>query len=109
MNESEIFRERLLAAIKNQGLTEAEVAVRAGLNRRAVTDIRERRTKSPKLSTVFALAKALSLDPGEMIGLGPRARVQADLAEYLSQYDADEQAQLLGALRALRLGPDAKP
>lgn len=108
MDENDHFRRNLLAAMKDQGLSEAELSVRAGLNRRAVTDIREERTRSPKLSTVFALAKALGLDPGEMMGLGPRHKVQADLAEFLAQYGEDEQARLLDAIRAFPAAPTSK-
>lgn len=102
MDEGQIFIENMLAAMRDQGMTEAELSKKSGLNRRAVTDLREGRVKSPKLSTVFSIAQALNLDPGEMMGLGPRSHVQADLAEYLAQYDKEGQQQILQALRAIR-------
>ena len=108
MDENDHFRRNLIAAMKEQGLKEAELSVKAGLNRRAVTDIREERTRSPKLSTVFALAKALDLDPGEMMGLGARYKVKSDLAQYLSQYDEDGQGRLLDAIRLFPTVPPAK-
>lgn len=105
MNESEIFRENLLRIIADRGLTEAQVSISAGLNRRAVTDIRERRAASPKLSTVTALAKALSVDPAEMMGLGHRYRLHPDLAAFLEQYPQEDQARFLAALAALPRAP----
>ena len=101
MDENETFRANLLRLMKDQGLNEAELSKLAGLNPRAVTDIREERTRSPKLSTVIALAKALNADPAEMIGLGRRYDLLDGLAEFLSQYDKDEQSRFLSALAAL--------
>ncbi len=88
-------------------MSEAELSVKAGLNRRAVTDIREGRVRSPKLSTVFALARALGRDPGEMMGLGKRPRIRAGLADLLSQYDEDGQEQLEAAIQAFPVRPTA--
>lgn len=105
MEENDTFRRNLLAAMKEAGLSAAELSRRAGLNPRAVKDIEEGQSVSPKLSTVFKLAKALKKDPGEMMGLGPRPKLQADLARYLEQYDEADQERLLGALRALPLLP----
>lgn len=101
MDQSEIFRANLLAAMADAGLTEAELSVAAGLNRRAVTDIRERRTLSPKISTVFALAKALHRDPGELLGIGARYKLNDQLAAFLEQYGEADQERFLAALTAL--------
>jgi transcriptional regulator with XRE-family HTH domain len=101
MDASHLFRANLLRLMAEKGLRAAEVSKRAGLNARAIKDIEEGRVVSPKLSTVFALAKALGADPGEMIGLGPRSQVLPELQQFLAQYDEDEQAQLLQALSAL--------
>lgn len=98
MDESKVFRDNLLRLMRERGLSEAELSRKAGLNPRAVTDIRENRVRSPKLSTVFALAQALGQDPGEMMGLGPRTEINRRLLEFLSQYDEDAQARLLEAL-----------
>ena len=105
MDQNETFRENLLAALAESGMTEAELSVSAGLNRRAVTDIRERRTLSPKISTVFALAHALRRDPGELLGIGPRYRLDHRLAEFLEQYGPEDQARFLAALTALPRPP----
>lgn len=101
MDESRTFRENLLRIMAEKGLKEAELSKLAGLNARAVTDIREERTRSPKLSTVFALAKALDEDPGVMMGLGRRYSLNAELAAFLAQYDESDQARFLAALTAL--------
>lgn len=102
MNESETFRDNLLRMMAAKGLRAAELSKRAGLNPRAVKDIEERQAISPKLSTVFALAKALDVDPGELIGLGPRPVLSRELLEFLSAYDPGEQERLLQALSALQ-------
>lgn len=88
-----------------QGLAAAQLSRKAGLNLRAVKDIEEGRVVSPKLSTVFALSKALGRDAGEMMGLGPRHQIIEALALYLSQYDAADQERLLSALAALPAAP----
>jgi len=103
MDESEIFRLNLLRLMAEKGLKAAELSKRAKLNARMVKDIEERRVASPKLSTVFALAKALGADPAEMVGLGPRTRLAPALEAYLAQYDQSEQERLLQALSALPL------
>lgn len=101
MEESAIFVSNLLRIMEERGIKAATLSTMAGLNRRAVTDIAEGRVKSPKLSTVFALSRALGEDPGEMMGLGPRLTLRAELVEFLQRYNEDEQAQLLTALSAL--------
>lgn len=105
MDESEIFRDNLLRLMAERGFKAAELSKRAKLNPRAVKDIEERRVASPKLSTVFALARALSADPAEMVGLGPRSRLAPALEAYLAQYDQAEQERLLQALSALATPP----
>jgi transcriptional regulator with XRE-family HTH domain len=101
MDESETFVGNVLRTMVEKGLTAAELSRRAGLNARAVKDLEERRVQSPKLSTAFALAKALGMDPGELMGLGPRAQLQAELVAFLQQYSEEDQARLLTALQAL--------
>ncbi len=101
MDESTTFRENLLRLMAEKGFKAAELSKRAKLNPRAVKDIEENRVVSPKLSTVFALARALSVDPAEMMGLGPRSRLLPELEAYLAQYDLSQQERLLEALAAL--------
>ncbi len=105
MDVSESFRRNLLAAMADKGETAAGLSRKAGLNPRAVKDIEEGRAISPKLSTVFALAHALNLDPAEMMGLGKRAKVNDDLLTFLEQYDEADQERLLAALAALPRAP----
>lgn len=105
MDENTAFRENLLREMREAGMTAAELSRKAGLNARAVKDIEEGRVRSPKLSTVFALSRALNRDPGEMMGLGPRSQVQADLAAFLSRYDEGEQERFLVALRLFPAPP----
>lgn len=101
MSESEVFRHNLKKYRMAANISAAELSRAAKLNDRAVKDIEEGRAQSPKLATVFALSKALGIDPGEMIGLGPRPKINQNLADFLSQYDEDDQERLLGALAAI--------
>lgn len=108
MDESETFRQNLRAVLERTGLKKATVARMAGVNARGVTDILEGRSESPKLSTVFKIAQALGEDPGEMLGLGPRPKIQADLAAFLARYDETDQQRFLSALRLFE-GRGEKP
>ena len=101
MDVDETFRAKLLAIRQAKGLSAAELSRAAKLNIRAVKDIEEGRAISPKISTVFAIARALSEDPAEMMGLGPRVSLQADLVRLLAQYSEEEQSRLVAALAAL--------
>ena len=102
MNVSETFIARMLEEMQLQGLSEAQLSQLAGLNRRAVTDLREGRTKSPKLSTAFAIAGALGKDPTEMFGLERRHQICKSLATHLEQYSESEQEALLIVLKMPR-------
>jgi transcriptional regulator with XRE-family HTH domain len=106
MDESETFRANLLRLMAEKGFKAAELSKRAKLNPRAVKDIEEHRVTSPKLSTVFALARALGSDPAEMMGLGPRSRLAPALEAFLAQYDQSEQARILQALSVLPVQRD---
>lgn len=100
MEESEAFRANLLRIMAERGIAAATLSKMAGLNARAVKDIEEGRVKSPKVSTVFAIARALDEDPAVMLGLGPRPKLRQELVEFLQQYTESEQAQILAALSA---------
>lgn len=106
---NQIFRDSLMDLMERKGFNAAELSRKAGLNARAVKDIEEGRAQSPKLSTVFALAAALGVDPGELIGLGPRPQVLPELLDYLSEYAPEDQARILSALRALPIAPHEAP
>jgi transcriptional regulator with XRE-family HTH domain len=103
VDESEVFRENLLRIMAEKGFDAATLSRAAKLNPRAVKDIEERRSVSPKLSTIFKLATALSVDPTELIGLKGRPRLAPELADYLAQYSEEDQRKLLAALAALPL------
>lgn len=105
MNENGTFRENMLRALVESGMTEATLSVKAGLNRRAITDIREGRVVSPRISTVFAIARALDKDPSELMGLGARYRLNDELARFLSAYSEEDQSRFLAALAALPRAP----
>lgn len=100
MTENEVFRANLTRLMADKGLTEATLSKRAGLNARAVTDIREGRAQSPKLSTIFALARGLGVDPAELIGVAPQHRLKPELVAFLAQLDEAGQERLLAALAA---------
>lgn len=87
--------------MRERGLSAAQLSRMAGLNSRAVKDIEEGRAKSPKLSTVFKLCEALKVDAGEMLGLGRRPQIQAELAQFLEQFDKADQERFLSALSLL--------
>lgn len=101
MSTAEIFRKNLARVIAEKGMTAAEVSRLAGLNLRAVKDIEEGKSQSPKIDTVTKIAKALGEDPGEMLGWGPRAQINQRLAEFLRERSEDDQEQLLSALIAM--------
>ncbi len=105
MEIDETFRRRLRQLRLERGYSAAELSRRAKLNVRAVTDIEDGKAQSPKISTAFALAEALGVDPGEMLGLGPRLSLRAELAQFLSQYDEAQQERILAALLALPMRP----
>ena len=103
---SATFIRNVLAAVDaDPDLNDAKLSLLAGVNRRMVTDMREGRVKSPKLSSVFAIARALNRDPGEMMGLGPRPKIRSDLSAFLSQYDEDGQERILRAMKAFPPAP----
>lgn len=101
MDENEVFRTNLLRFMAEKGMDAANLSRAAKLNPRAVKDIEERRAVSPKISTVFALARALRVDPCELLGTPDRQKLAPELAEYLSQYSEEDQRRLLSALASL--------
>lgn len=102
MEIDDTFRRNLRAKREAAGLGVDQLSLKVGTNRRLVRDIEEGRSQSPKISTVFALAEALGCDPGELLGLGPRVELRAELATFLRGLDAEGQARLLTALEAFR-------
>ena len=56
------MRRRIRTEMDAQGLTQAELARRAGLNLTYVRDLLEGRSQDPKLSKILAVAHALGKD-----------------------------------------------
>lgn len=105
MNVNDIFRLRLEAEMRAQGLNPASLSVRVGMNRRAVTDILEGKAQSPKLSTAYALSQALGVGLDQLTGSAPQVSIAPRMAELLAQYDESEQEQLAEAILSLPRGP----
>ena len=55
------LREKLVSLMESRGIKAATLSKQAGLNRRAVTDILEGRSASPRVDTLAAIAKALGV------------------------------------------------
>ena len=62
------------------GLTQAELAARAGISSRTIQDLERGRVGVPRRSTVALLARALSLSPEERAALDGAGRPRADAA-----------------------------
>jgi transcriptional regulator with XRE-family HTH domain len=63
-----IFGEALQELRQNQGLTQDQLAERAGTERSHISAL-ERAEKGPALATIFKLAEALGISAAELIGL----------------------------------------
>lgn len=102
MDVNETFRLKLQVIMAEKGLKAPEIARLAGVNRRMVYDIIEGRSQSPKIETIFKIADALKVHPGELLGFGPQMPLHPRLAELLQQYPIDDQERLASALAQLR-------
>ncbi|WFE73793.1 helix-turn-helix transcriptional regulator [Roseinatronobacter sp. S2] len=107
-SESEIFRKNLLHYMKLRGFSAASLSREAGLNNRAVKDIEERRTGSPRISTVFKFARALDVAQEVLLGLrdldqdGRGAAMDAPVVNgFLSSLSQSERESLLDSIRHL--------
>lgn len=69
MDVSEVLRANLLQIMKDRNLSGASVSRKAGLNLRAVKDIEQGRSKSPKIETAFKIAQALDVPLEVLLGL----------------------------------------
>lgn len=105
MDVNEIFRLRLRAEMTEKGMNAASLSLKAGMNRRAVTDLLEGKAQSPKLSTAYALAEALGVSLDDLTGFPPKAVMVQRLMDLISQYDPDEQEQLATAIENLPRAP----
>jgi len=63
----ELFGQVLLQFRRERGLSQEDLAFESGYHRTYVS-LLERGKKSPSLKTIFQLAKALNIEPSEIIG-----------------------------------------
>ncbi|MEQ9721268.1 S24 family peptidase [Yersinia alsatica] len=61
------FGERLLARREELGLTQEDLAAKAGITRMAISKIELGMTQKPRADNLFALAKALQLNPNWLV------------------------------------------
>ena len=69
MDVSDVFRMRLKAEMQAQGFNAASLSKKVDMNRRAVQDILDGQSQSPKLSTAHALARALDRTLDQLTGV----------------------------------------
>ncbi|MTH33043.1 helix-turn-helix domain-containing protein [Paracoccus limosus] len=105
MDVSDVFRMRLKAEMQAQGFNAASLSKKVDMNRRAVQDILDGQSQSPKLSTAHALARALDRTLDQLTGDAPQVSIVPRLRELLSQYDQDEQERLAEAILNLPRAP----
>lgn len=96
---------RLLAARKRAGLTQAELAERAGLSDRTYADI-ERGTVNMRMETFLRICAALGASPDSML-TEESPRPLADKGELLSRLDACSAKDVETALALLRVYLDS--
>jgi transcriptional regulator with XRE-family HTH domain len=73
------FNERVRARMKEQGLGVSEIARKAGISKSLVSNLLSNPLKDVRVSTLFGLAKALSVDPIELYTGRPSSEVVSDL------------------------------
>lgn len=90
---------RLLATRKRLGLTQAEVAERAGLSDRAYADI-ERGSVNMRVETLLRICQALGLAPDDLLveREASPALSESELMQRLSQCSPQQQATALRLL-----------
>jgi transcriptional regulator with XRE-family HTH domain len=108
MDVNDHLRHTLTRLREQRGMNPNDLARQAGLNLRAVRDIEEGRSQSPKVSTVVSLAKALGVSVSLLIGEEPVEGLRKELVEFLRHYSQEDQERLLAALQAMQ-APKALP
>jgi len=98
-----LFRENLFRLMGENGLTAAELSKKANLNARAVKDIEEGRSKSPKLSTAKALADALGVSLDYLVMPAASEELAAEANELIEKVDEATVAKVLAAIKILKL------
>lgn len=101
MDDSVFFRTRMVLEMKKQGLDRAKLSRMAGLNARAVQDIEEGRSASPKLGTCSSIAGALGYTLSEFLRQSPRNEIIAELSDFLSQYSEQDQRLIFESIHGM--------
>lgn len=95
------FAERLRLAIQNDpNLTEAGLAVRAGLDNSTIRQLLAGKTKNPRVDTAMKICAALGTTIEEFMG-SPRNEEERDILRLVSQLPVHLRRQLLGYGQAL--------
>ncbi len=89
--------EKIKAARKAKGWTQVDLAARAGLSQRWVSDIERRDTKSPRLTTLIALAEVLDLDVADLVISAEMAKSRSEAQRLIAEI-ADVDDPLLDAI-----------
>lgn len=89
-----------------QDVNAASLSRKAGLNTRAVKDILEGRSVSPRLSSAVAIAGALDTTIERMIQKEDPHDVDPKLIDFFSQYSQQQQMTVLNALNCLSKPPE---
>ncbi len=97
-----LFGENMRTARRRAGFSQVELARAARLDRAAVGFL-ERAERSPELSTLLRVARALGLEAGELLrGVGSNDRRPAPEREHRDQLGADPALRFGVALRTAR-------
>ncbi len=90
--------ERLL---EEKGMTKSALREAAGLNQSAIHDILTGRSRSPRLETVVAIARALGVSPVDLLLPPDLAARRQNIMLMFDRLPADEQDRLVAIARAL--------
>lgn len=97
-----LFRENLFRIMRKRGLTAAELSKMASLNARAVKDIEEGRSKSPKLSTAKKLADALGVAIDYLVMPKEVSEARRQFAGLITEIESQTIEKVLMAIRAMK-------
>jgi transcriptional regulator with XRE-family HTH domain len=100
------FGAYLKATRRSQGLSQPELADRAGVAAQVISNLENGRS-NPTVETIFQLAKGLALSPDDLFGAGVRGgaksnRTELDrVIEILSRFNARETREAISILEAV--------
>jgi transcriptional regulator with XRE-family HTH domain len=110
--DTQTFRSLLRWHRTNAGLTQEELAERAGLSRRGIADLERGARRAPYAHTVECLARALGLpaaDHAALIEAGRHLRTPATRPAALPETGRPQLRVLNGTADDLEAGADAQP